>query len=1115
MRERKAQQKFAAVRMGQSEEQARKSLFRLGLLALFGALFISLLPFQFRDIPFDAAIDRFLNAPGIDPLRWYNDQWTGHTVAYTLVGFLLAAGLMRGRAVGWIVGAGTAFGLCLVAIFGAEIAQGFVVGRGVTANDVAAGVVGAGVGIMLWALFGRDILRFAIVAGSGGPEALRAGAALFAVAYGVFLLFPFDLALSGHEVSALIAEGKPLLGLGAGGDGVLRLSVRALFEVAAAAPLGLLVVHWRDRRAAFRVVLLALAIGFGVEIVQFFVKTGQSTLLSALTRSLGVFLGWRLIEAVRMLDGARLPSESRLRGIVKILALIASPLYVLLLVALDGWQKGAPIGVSEAIARLGHVNWLPFFYHYQGDEVSTMVSALATVALFLPAGALVWAVRGITVRRPIAFGAGALAALLAAAVEMGGLIMGGLRPDPTNIWLAAVGGALGGAGAAGIWRWLWATMSKPAEDPFHTHIREDMGSPGPRHVIAGLILLASVLTVFGFPAANGWILGGLAAYGVLLWRQPSAWLIVVPAALPVLDFSVLSGRDFLDCFDTLLMVTVAILLIRRPPRGWDVRLSGPAPWLIGALVVSYVISVMLGLFPLPPYDANFWTSPWGTPQTLKVAKGFFWALALYPFLARFLKNDPRGLLLFAYGMIAGLALTIGVVLWERFLFTGLFNVSRTDYRVVGAFTTMRTGGAHIDAYLATVLPFLAVLVMASERLVVRLGAAALLAGGLYAVFVTFSRGPYLAVLAAALVLGATVWVASRGRGGNILRFAALGIVGFGLLGAAAIPFLSDSFLAKRFERLGEDSGIRFSHWSESLEVMDDSLTATLFGMGPGRFPDVYRERNPEGQIMAMFRLNGERGQSYITLTAGRSLFLSQFIRVRPHTDYSLRFLARSSNERATLTIPICEKWVTDSFQCAWQSLRIGDTGGEWKEIEHTVDMGKVGGPLGRTGWIGARPVKLSLYYPTRGAGLDVTDIRLLDPAGYNRIDNGSFARGLDFWYFTVDDHLAWHIKNLFVGLYFDQGLVGLVLFAALLTVVIARLLRQIMAGERFSAVLLASLTGFMVVGIIGSLFDAPRMTLMLYLVLFTSLLTGEMMARPTRGKASAPDNSAGPAQDSA
>ena len=1116
MRELRAQRQFATVRMGHGEERLRTILFRLGFLAVLGTLFVSFLPYDFRSIGFDEAIRRFLSAPGVDPLRWYNDQWTGHAVAYGVVGFLLSAGFLRGGVSRQIIGAVLTLAICFTVMIGAEIGQAFVIGRGVTGNDVAASAVGSILGVGLWALFGHELLHLGVKAAGIGPESrresLRAGAALYAVAYGVFLLFPFDFALSLNDISALLAEGKPLLSTNLGDQGFIRILARAAFELAVAAPIGLLVAHWRGGRALLRVSLVAIAVGCGAEIAQFFVKTGQSTLLSAVMRSAGIVAGWWLIGAVRNVAAEGAVEDARVRGLVKVAAILALPFYLVLLVALDGWQKGAPIGLGAALSRLGEVNWLPFYYHYQGDEVTMLVSALANVALYLPAGLAVWVLRGITVRRPIAWTAAILAALLAAVIEFGGLVIGGLRPDPTNIWLAALGGVIGGAGGAALWRWIRSAVSEPlTADGQYGGAAPGDHDWGIRHGLAAIPALAALLVVLGFPGGNGWLFMGLVAYAVLLWRHPSAWLVAVPAALPVLDFSVLSGRDFLDCFDAMLMVTVTVLLIRRPPRWWDVKLSGAAPWIIGALTASYAVSVLFGLFPLPPMDANFWTSPWGSPQTLKIAKGFAWALVLYPFLARALKNDPRGLLLLAYGMITGLALTIGIVLWERFLFTGLFDVGSSGYRVMGAFTTMRTGGAHIDGYLAAVLPFLTVMVMASEKAVVRLAAAALLVGGLYAVFVTFSRGPYVAVLVAALVLGVTVWVASRGRGGGIIRFVALGMVGVGLLGAAAVPFLSDSFLAKRFERLGEDSGIRFSHWSESLDMMDKGPGVTLFGMGPGRYPEIFRQRNPDNWVMATFALGDDAGKSYLRLNAGRTLYVSQFVRVRPHTTYSLRFLARSNHERAVLTVPICEKWVTDSFDCAWTSIRIGDTGGAWKAFERDIDMKTTGAPKGRSGWIGTRPVKMSLYHPTRGSQLDITNVRLLEPMGHNRIDNGDFSQGMDYWSFTVDDHLPWHIKNLFVGIWFDQGLVGLALFVGLLGLVIVRLLGQVMEGERFSAVLLASLTGYLVVGIIGSLFDAPRLTLLFYLLVFTSLLTGEMMGGRRSGRSV--EDGAGSAQD--
>lgn len=1126
MREQLTRRKFAAVRMNRDEMHLRRVLFLLGLVTIAGALFFSFLPFELRGVTVRDALDRFFGAPGIDPVRAANDQWVGHTLAYGVIAFLLGAALLRGGPLRQILGASIVVFICAALSVFAEIGQAFIVARGVAGNDVAAGIVGGIVGVTVWGLFGRDLMRLWIEAGSGdGDQALRAGAVLYAVAYGLFLLFPFDFALSWHGLADLARDGKPFLGLGAGEDVRARASMRLLFEVVAAAPVGFLMVHWVGPRALVRVVAVALAVGFGTEIIQYAIQSAQSTLPAAITRSAGVVAGWWLMGTLRGVvarhpdryaDGGRRFDQGRLRLVLKLLTLGMLPVYLLALVAVDGWGRGAPIGIGEAMDRLRTLHWLPFFYHRETDEVTALVNSLATIAMFIPAGLVVWVLRGISVRRPVGVVAAVFAIMLSALLEFGGLLFAGFRPDPTDLWLGGLGGAIGGAGGVALWRWLTTAFLTPGgADRPTTEALTDRASSGDgsfavRHFIALLIPLLVGLLILDFPAANGWILAALLAYGIFLWRHPVAWLVMVPALLPVLDLSSLTGRNFIDIFDMVLLVTVAVLLVRRPPRWWDMRMGGVTPWIMGLFVLAFGMSVLSGIFPLPPAGPDFWVSPWSQMQSLLVAKGLFWAVVLYPFLARFIKNDPGALLLLANGIAAGLALTVVVVLWERFLFPGLFTVN-TSYRVLGAFTTMRTGGAHIDSYLIMALPFLAVLVMASRDVKVRMLALCLLVGGLYAVFATFSRGPYVVVMGTAVVLALGLWVASRHRPGGIARLIVFGLLGLGIAGAATVPFVSGSFLADRFERLFTDRDIRMDHWAHTRAMMDENLATTLVGMGPGRFPAVYREQSLES--LPYFRLGEEGDDGYLSWPVGGNLFVQQFVRIRPHTGYRLTLRARAWNDNARLRIHLCEKWVTQSYDCIRAVVRIGDTDGEWQTFETRINTGTVGGAKGRSGWISARPVKLALSSPPRGERIDITSISLIDPMGPDRIDNGGFDRGLDFWYHSADNLLAWNIDNLFVSLLFDQGVLGLALFALLMGGVLARLVRQTFMGERFSAVLLAALLGLLVIGLIGSPFDAPRLSLMFYLLVFTALLTGELM-RPSGHKDRAADVP-GPAQDGA
>ncbi len=70
--------------------------------------------------------------------------------------------------------------------------------------------------------------------------------------------------------------------------------------------------------------------------------------------------------------------------------------------------------------------------------------------------------------------------------------------------------------------------------------------PGLAGRVAAVLLLAGGgLSLFQFPLMQVGLAIGLALYGVALWRFPSGWLLIVPAALPLLDLAPWTGRFLL------------------------------------------------------------------------------------------------------------------------------------------------------------------------------------------------------------------------------------------------------------------------------------------------------------------------------------------------------------------------------------------------------------------------------------------------------------------------------------------------------------------------------------------------------------------------------------------
>ncbi|MCE3261600.1 MAG: hypothetical protein K0R43_679 [Pseudoduganella sp.] len=334
--------------------------------------------------------------------------------------------------------------------------------------------------------------------------------------------------------------------------------------------------------------------------------------------------------------------------------------------------------------------------------------------------------------------------------------------------------------------------------------------------LAAFALLLAAASVYPAPP---WLLALLLGpyMALLLWR-PHAWLLAVPALLPVLDFAPWTGWFFLEELDLLLLATCAAGYWGLGRTAPTTKLPGPLRVALGLFLLCYAIAAWRGMTPLAPLDANAFANYTSPYNGLRVLKGVLWPLLLLPLLRATAGEQGRNLQrLFVPGMLLGLAACSLAVVWERLAFPGLFNFA-SDYRPTAPFSAMHTGGAALDAYLAMAFPFVTLWLVnhpPPRRLALGL---AILGLGLFAGLTTFSRDIYLAYAAAGgviavlgsaqhlrsgalsarrmaaslLLLGLTYWVLDQvfGSGGYRGLGAALGLLASALLLGGAAPRLA-------------------------------------------------------------------------------------------------------------------------------------------------------------------------------------------------------------------------------------------------------------------------------------------------------------------------------------
>lgn len=1081
-----------------SDEKAYRLFGAALVIWLCGIIYGSFIPFHFHPYSFAHALARFGHVPWLRLGEADRADWVANLLLYMPLSFFAAAAFLPRLSDAGRMGATVAIFVASVVIAVAvEFGQVYFPGRTVSLNDIMAESLGAGLGLTVWWWVGGRVGRAVEIVRERKSGLGRTLLTIYAVGYLVLSLYPYDFVASPSELEAKLTSGSVgLVYASKARGGLVEGMVKLAAEILAAAPLGMWLYLGRAGtrvRGLGRVTLLGGILGCVIEGAQLFTVSGITQGLSVVTRAIGVGGGY---YALTVFDRGGL---ERIRPWTHLtIKLLLFP-YIAFILLVNSFHASHWLPWAEAIRRLGHVHFMPFYYYYFTAETHAMFSFLAVAALYLPVGVAVWAWRwganGTSGERFLIWVTVSVAGAAGVLGEAIKLFAAGKHPDPTDVLIAIA------AAVVGYWvcRVVEDQGRADSNGPVASYTRRDEnptghaagtmvqpaaspGSLGAWKILAGMpVLLYVAYAALDYPLGAGGMLGILVFYGAVLWVYPTAWIILLPALLPLLAFAMWTGRFFLDEFDVFLLVTLVVGWWRAPAPGESLSTRRLPRVLLAVVGLSYFIGLIHGLLPLHPIGPNSFSNLYSHYNALRTVKGALWALCLVPLVRRYWSSGVNVPRLFSAGMAIGVIGVVGFVLWERFTFSGLFNFAN-QYRVTGPFQEMHTGGAYIEGYLVTALPFVGFFLLTERNIWGRLLCMALMAGGTYAVLVTFSRGGYVAFAAVVVLL--TVAVVKRGSRQRrtwiprLILPVALVIV----VGAVATPILEGPFIQSRFQHIKKDFGVRQTHWLDTISMMNPGAVTSALGMGLGRFPETFFWRNREGIWPATYRYKTQGGNVFLNLGSGNSLYLDQFVAVQPHHTYTVGVDARSKTPNAVLDIPVCEKWMLDSFHCVWNAINVGAGDGRWKHYQVTFNSNNVRGER----WYAKRPVKLTLY-DARGV-IDVDNVSLIDGAGKNLVANGDFSHGNDHWLFFTDNHLPWHVKNLWLQIYFDQGWLGVLAIAAVVVVAIGRLTTGMIRGDAFAAVLLASLVGYLLVGVFGSLVDEPRFLLLFWLVISLGLL---------------------------
>ena len=472
--------------------QGRRS--RFGAITLAYAAFVaygSLVPLAFRARPLDEAWYAFLHLPYLQLGIHSRADWVANILLYIPLAFLVS---------GWLAGrvrpAGATaltFVLCGMLTLAVEFAQLFFPPRTASLNDLIAQCFGTAIGSVIWLRAGERLVLLWNDVQHGGRQGTRAFMVLYTTAYLAFALFPYDFVFTEAELAEkLYGSRAPAFLLNQSCGAALGCAFKFLAETLVAAPLGILIGMVAGRHAApslLRAFGWGVFLGLTIEGLQTFLASGVAQGASVLTRGFGMAAGlavYRFLRREWLIE---------YRAHVRFLSVFALPLYVVLLLAMNGFFTSELQTLSSALRELARVRFLPFYYHYYTTETEATYSVLIHAGAYAPIGFFVWIMRDHNGGREALWASGIAAFLLAAGMEILKLFLADKRPDPTDALIAAASAALACYAAQRLTHREVRRLSEPMSS-----VRRQ-SRHGKRPWAVALALLLAVLAIAGWIAA--------------------------------------------------------------------------------------------------------------------------------------------------------------------------------------------------------------------------------------------------------------------------------------------------------------------------------------------------------------------------------------------------------------------------------------------------------------------------------------------------------------------------------------------------------------------------------------------------------------------------------------
>ncbi|WP_197441810.1 VanZ family protein [Thalassoglobus polymorphus] len=421
-----------------------------GCLVTLFAIYGSLVPLNYQPLPFDSAVERFLDTPFLQIDVNRRQDWVANILLYVPLGYFWASAFIFDRnnfAVRALLCSSVALILTGIAI-GTEFLQIWFPPRTVSQNDIIAEAIGATLGsVVALATIQASVKWFRQMIRLSNPGAsLDWFLQLYILALFFATLMPFDFILNSAELAAKVQAGRISAQFPEFSSATLAnlLGTSIMFF-----PIGIWTSRWQDRashRSLWKALSLTVCIPIFLEIIQIPVFSRYATLTGMLAGVVGALMGFHVTRHFggsitnRLLEAP----EKRASRTVSTVVIIASYLTGLAIFYVGPLRPGV---LGETIFRLQNFWQVPFARLYWGTELNAFLTISRQLALLAPIGFLLGdlALSSETLKQTKwRFGASVLLlAMIATLLEIGQVWNMDRYADVTDAILLGIGGILG------------------------------------------------------------------------------------------------------------------------------------------------------------------------------------------------------------------------------------------------------------------------------------------------------------------------------------------------------------------------------------------------------------------------------------------------------------------------------------------------------------------------------------------------------------------------------------------------------------------------------------------------------------------------------------------------